>query len=212
VRTGKHVARLYSPPVLRYDYRGLRQIAKRLGWSVKRVLRTKQRDRTFPLSITFVGRQWCYVLYEERLQQWFTAGETVTRDHVLGLKGLSGAKMSPPPREGEPGPVSDEPTPAPQPVEELGGRRPKALEPIVEPSPSSVPSRCLVPDEPFRVDSGPTSREHEEPPARVESLLEPPGTEPPCPSVNQLLRRRRSGIKRIEGCVCSTGLNCTAHD
>jgi hypothetical protein len=44
MRTGKHVARLYSPPVLRYDYRGLRQIAKRLGWSVKRVLRTKQRD------------------------------------------------------------------------------------------------------------------------------------------------------------------------
>jgi hypothetical protein len=49
MRTGKHVARLYSPPVLRYDYRGLRQIAKRLGWSVKRVLRTSNGTHPFPL-------------------------------------------------------------------------------------------------------------------------------------------------------------------
>jgi hypothetical protein len=138
MRTGKHVARLYHPPVLRFDYRGLRQIAKRLGWSVKRVLRTKQRDPSFPLSITFVGRQWCYALYEERLQQWFTAGETVTHNHVLRLNGLSGAKMPPPPRESEPEPVSHEPSPV-QPVE-LGVGFPNVHE---SPAASQLPEpRC----------------------------------------------------------------------
>jgi hypothetical protein len=144
MRTGKHVARLYSPPVLRYDYRGLRQIAKRLGWSVKQVLRTKQRDRNFPLSITFVGSQWCYVLYEERLQQWFTAGETVTHDHVLGLKGLSAPKVSLPPREGEPEPVSHEPSPV-QPVEP-GGRFPEVPE-------ASQPPETPASEEPCRAGS-----------------------------------------------------------
>jgi hypothetical protein len=133
MRTGKHVARSYSPPVLQFDYRGLRQISKRLGWSVKRVLRTKQRDPTFPLGITFVGSQWCYALYEERLQQWFTAGETVTHDHVLKLKGLSGARVPPPPREGEPGPASREPTPAPD-----------APAPIVVPCTCGTPVICLA--------------------------------------------------------------------
>jgi hypothetical protein len=136
MRTGKHVARSYSPPVLQFDYRGLRQISKRLGWSIKRVLRTKQRDPSFPLSITFVGSQWCYALYEERLQQWFTAGETVTHDHVLGLKGLSGARKPPPPREGV---VSHEPTPAAYPPEV-----PAAPNPVVLPCTCGTPLTCLA--------------------------------------------------------------------
>jgi hypothetical protein len=32
------------------------------------------------------------------------------------------------------------------------------------------------------------------------------------PLVNPVLPRRQSGIKRIEGCVCGTGLTCTVHD
>jgi hypothetical protein len=208
MRTGKHVARSYSPPVLRYDYRGLRQIAKRLGWSVKRVLRTKQRDRNFPLSITFVGRQWCYVLYEERLQQWFTAGETVTHDHVLRLKGLSGAKMPPPPRESEPEPVSHEPSPV-QP-EELGVGLPKAPEspaasqaperpPSEEPCPCGVPSRCLAGVYNEGLPEMETARPtYEEPPK--------PAPVNPAPPVNQ-----RPVMVRPEGCSCGTQVKCFAH-
>jgi hypothetical protein len=139
MRTGKHVARVYSPPVLQFDYRGLRQISKRLGWSIKRVLRTKQRDPSFPLSITFVGSQWCYALYEERLQQWFTARETATHEHVLGLKGLSRARVPSPPREGQPGPASSEATLAAQPPVV-----PAAPAPIVVPCTCGTPITCLA--------------------------------------------------------------------
>jgi hypothetical protein len=208
MRTGKHVARLYSPPELRYDYRGLRQIAKRLGWSVKRVLRTKQRDRNFPLSITFVGSQWCYVLYEERLQQWFTAGETVTRDHVLGLKGPSGGKKPRLPREGKPGPAGREPTSAHR--EESSVKLPESAaslpaQPLAskEPCPCGVPSRCLV-----AVHSEPQS-EVESPRPRPLLSEQPPKLAPvdPTPRANQ-----KPAMFRPEGCMCGKGLICSVHD
>jgi hypothetical protein len=47
---------------------------------------------------------------------------------------------------------------------------------------------------------------HEEP-VKVESRPEPPTAELPGPSAPQ----RRSGIQRIEGCVCGSGLTCEAH-
>jgi hypothetical protein len=144
MRTGKHVARSYSPPVLQFDYRGLRQISKRLGWSIKRVLRTKQRDPSFPLSIAFVGRQWCYALYEERLQQWFIARETATHEHVLGLKGLSGGRKPSSPREGKPEPVSHEPPLAAQPLEV-----PEAPAPVVVPCTCGTPVICLAHRPPY---------------------------------------------------------------
>jgi hypothetical protein len=194
MRTGKHVARLYSPPVLRYDYRGLRQIAKRLGWSVKRVLRTKQRDRNFPLSITFVGSQWCYVLYEERLQQWFTAGETVTRDHVLGLKGPSRGKKPRLPREGKPGPASREPTSAQLP--ESAASQPSQPPASKEPCPCGVPSRCLV---------------HNESPLEKE-VPRPIYEEPKLAPVDLTPVRQKPAVVRPEGCMCGKGLICSVHD
>jgi hypothetical protein len=80
----------------------------------------------------------------------------------------------------------------------------EASQPPKEPCPCRVPSRCLVHDEPFKGGSGPTF--HEDPPARFESRLERPVT------VNQPALRRRLGIERPEGCVCGSGLICTAHD
>jgi hypothetical protein len=106
--------------------------------------------------------------------------------------------------------IEHELTPAQR--EELGVGLPKAPESpeASQPPASREPSGCLVHNEPFRGDSGPTL--NEDPQARVESLLEPPGIELPSTSVNQLVRRRRWGIERPEGCKCSTGLTCDAHD
>ena len=65
--------------------------------------------------------------------------------------------------------------------------------------PCGVPSRCLVHDDPFKGEAGP--RIDEEP---VKQL--PPVNPEPAPAP-----QKRSGIQRIEGCVCSTGLTCEAH-
>jgi hypothetical protein len=154
---------------------------------------------SFPLSITFVGRQWCYALYEEQLQQWFTAGETVTHNHVLRLKGLSGAKMPPPPRESEPEPVSHEPSPV-QPVE-LGVGLPEVpaatqAPASTEPCPCAVPSQCLV--------------QNEWPPdgARREG---PPKLAPVSPAPPEGLAAKVSQNARPQGCTCGTPVTCLAH-
>jgi hypothetical protein len=52
----------------------------------------------------------------------------------------------------------------------------------------------------------------EEPPATVEGRRELSVSRLPGPPVNQPAPRRQSGIQRIEGCVCGTGLACQAHD
>jgi hypothetical protein len=53
----------------------------------------------------------------------------------------------------------------------------------------------------------------EELPVKVESRPAPSVSQlPGPPSVKPLAPRERSGIQRIEGCVCGTGLNCDACD
>jgi hypothetical protein len=87
---------------------------------------------------------------------------------------------------------------------------PLQLTASTEPCSCGVPSRCLVHNEPFEGERDQSV--HADQPVNVRFLPEPLPPELPGPPASQPAPRRQSGIKRIEGCVCSTGLNCTVHD
>jgi hypothetical protein len=224
------------------QYRTLRVIGERMGWAPSTVLRRHKLDNfPLYLDFTVRGLIWVtsdelihrwelqkvmmsrlvrlkqpwkqrhkpsYRSYNYRLRDKYRTGNETVRpspeeESLRSLReGL--AKLSPAEQAWV---FENELTPAQR--EKLGVGLPEIPAASQPPAPME-PSGCPVHNEPFRGDSGPTL--NEDPPARVASLVEPPGTELPSPSVNQLARRRRSGIERPEGCVCGTGLNCDAHD
>ena len=179
----------------------LRKIAERMGWSPAKVLRRHKLD-DFPL----------YPDWTKRGLIWVTSDELILVWEQNKVQMNQGARLRPPPRPRQ------KPTYHPYnwrlryknetPGRTIGGPQIEGEkpEPTREgPCPCGVPDRCLV-----HGDSGLTLRE--EPPVKVESQPEPPAVQLPGPPVNQSTPRERSGIKRIEGCVCGKGLTCTAHD
>jgi hypothetical protein len=141
----------YREPIIRAEYVGMREIAKRLNWSVNRVYREKRRNPIFPIFRRATKGHWNYVMSEHRLHLWQLATEMEATEHIrttrTGEKGRastrgpatgdsppSEARMPSPPREGELEPVSHEPTQAAQ-----------APEVSEAPTPVVVPCTCRTP-------------------------------------------------------------------
>ena len=139
----------YREPVIRAEYVGMREIAKRLGWSVNRVYREKRRNPMFPIFRQATKEHWNYVMLEQRLQAWQLLTEmeatehikttrtgekrrAATRDPATGDNPPSGARS-------EPEPVSREATPAAYPPEV-----PEAPAPVVVPCTCGTPVKCFA--------------------------------------------------------------------
>jgi hypothetical protein len=144
----------YQPPIIRAEYIGMRQIANRLGWSVNRVYREKRRNPYFPIFRRATKEHWNYVMLEQRLQAWQLVTEMEATEHIkttrtgekrrAPTRGLATCDSPPSGARGEPGPISHEPTPVAQPLEESGGRFPEASAPVVVPCTCGTPVICLA--------------------------------------------------------------------
>jgi hypothetical protein len=138
----------YREPVIRAEYVGMREIAKRLGWSVNRVYREKRRNPMFPIFRRPTKEHWNYVMLEQRLQAWQLLTEMEATEHIKTTR--TGEKRRAPTRgdttgnsplsgvSGEPGPASREATPAAYPPEV-----PEAPASVVVPCTCGTPVKCF---------------------------------------------------------------------
>jgi hypothetical protein len=142
----------YREPVIRAEYVGMREIAKRLGWSVNRVYREKRRNPMFPIFRRPTKEHWNYVMLEQRLQAWQLLTEMEATEHIRTTR--TGEKRRAATRDpatgdnppsgatGELGSASHEPTPAAQPLEESGVKLPELPNPNV-PTKDIIPEGCV---------------------------------------------------------------------
>lgn len=71
----------YLPPIIRYRYIGLPEIARRMQVDKAVILRLN-RDEGFPLDTFFSRHSWWYCAYEERIQAWWAARESIARKRL----------------------------------------------------------------------------------------------------------------------------------
>jgi len=184
---------------------GLRAIGKYMGVSAMTILRWHERYRgrteawlCFPLIFTPTGKGWGWTykahtgLIAEWMQRW---SDIDSKERQARAKRRKVLQMG----------VTEEGAGD----RSIEGRDETAIHegglalPEKEPCPCGVPSRCLVHDERFEAEK--------EPQVKAELRPESSAAQLPGPPVNLNAPHRRTGIQRIEGCVCGSGLTCEAH-
>lgn len=185
---------------------GIKAIAEYMGVSAATISRWRTRFRgreeirlCFPAILIPTGKGWGFrmISHTGLIQDWMERWAAI--DAAEAQKKAKWRRRTPKvKRIGETSKLSGLP---------IEKEKPQPVRAGVEetPCPCGVPDRCLV-----HGDSGQTLPE--EPPVKVISQPEPPTVELAPSPVNLPTPPRQSGIKRIEGCVCGKGLNCTVHD